>query len=190
MAKRKAIPKSIRFEVLKRDSFTCQYCGKSAPDVQLEVDHIVPVAKGGDNSILNLITSCRDCNRGKGKKELSDETALAKQKKALNDIQERKEMIEMMALWKKELMEEEEKEVNMIDDYILSISEWCMAENGRQLIKRHIRKFGFSEVYESVKIAFDSYFFGDSDSWNYAFDKIGGICYNRKIGRGADYYGN
>ena len=45
--KRVAIPKSIRFEVFKRDSFTCQYCGESAPNVILNVDHIYPVSKGG-----------------------------------------------------------------------------------------------------------------------------------------------
>ncbi len=64
--KRKAIPKSVRFEVFKRDNFTCQYCGRKAPDVVLEVDHINPVANGGENDILNLVTSCRDCNSGKG----------------------------------------------------------------------------------------------------------------------------
>ena len=65
MAKRKKLGKKIRFEVFKRDSFTCQYCGQSAPQVILEVDHIVPVSKGGDDELTNLITSCRDCNRGK-----------------------------------------------------------------------------------------------------------------------------
>ena len=59
---RKAIPKSVRFEVFKRDKFTCQYCGASAPDVILEIDHIRPVSKGGTNDILNLVTACRDCN--------------------------------------------------------------------------------------------------------------------------------
>jgi 5-methylcytosine-specific restriction endonuclease McrA len=60
MAKRKSMSKKLRFEVFKRDSFACQYCGNKAPDVVLEVDHINPVSKGGDNSILNLITSCFD----------------------------------------------------------------------------------------------------------------------------------
>jgi len=46
---KKPIPKRTRFEVLKRDRFRCQYCGASAPDALLHVDHIVPVAKGGDN---------------------------------------------------------------------------------------------------------------------------------------------
>jgi 5-methylcytosine-specific restriction endonuclease McrA len=66
MEGRKAIPKKLRFEVFKRDSFTCQYCGKSAPDIILEVDHIHPVSRGGEEDITNLITSCFDCNRGKG----------------------------------------------------------------------------------------------------------------------------
>ena len=57
--KRKQLSKTLRFEVFKRDSFKCQYCGKSAPEVTLEVDHIIPVAKGGSNEIFNLITSCR-----------------------------------------------------------------------------------------------------------------------------------
>ena len=66
---RKPLSKKIRFEVFKRDKFTCQYCGRMSPDVILEVDHIEPVAEGGDNEITNLITSCRDCNRGREKLE-------------------------------------------------------------------------------------------------------------------------
>jgi len=54
-----------RFEIFKRDNFTCQYCGRSAPMVQLELDHIKPQTKHGDNSKNNLITSCKECNIGK-----------------------------------------------------------------------------------------------------------------------------
>lgn len=63
---RKALKPSIRFNVFKRDGFRCQYCGRTPPDVVLEVDHIVAVADGGENAIDNLITACFDCNRGKG----------------------------------------------------------------------------------------------------------------------------
>ena len=52
--KRQSISKKLRFEVFKRDNFTCQYCGRMAPDVVLEVDHINPVANGGKNDILNI----------------------------------------------------------------------------------------------------------------------------------------
>lgn len=68
---RKNISKKDRFEVFKRDSFSCQYCGDTPPTVVLEVDHIHPVSKGGDNCIDNLITACFDCNRGKSNKLLS-----------------------------------------------------------------------------------------------------------------------
>lgn len=60
-----AITKKIRFEVFKRDGFKCAYCGKTPPQVTLEVDHIDPKSKGGKDDINNLLTSCFDCNRGK-----------------------------------------------------------------------------------------------------------------------------
>ena len=50
----------------ERDLFTCQICGSSAKDgVRLEVDHIVPVSKGGKTEMSNLQTLCERCNRGK-----------------------------------------------------------------------------------------------------------------------------
>jgi len=72
MNERVPLGKTKRFNVFKRDSFTCQYCGSTPPKVVLEVDHINPVSNGGKNSIDNLITACFDCNRGKGAKLLSD----------------------------------------------------------------------------------------------------------------------
>ena len=53
--------------MFNRDDFTCQYCGRTPREdgVKLQVDHIIPVSRGGSNSIWNLITSCSDCNIGK-----------------------------------------------------------------------------------------------------------------------------
>src|SRR5262245_16899352 len=68
---RKPISKKTRFEVFKRDGFSCQYCGAHPPDVLLEIDHIIPVKESGDNDEGNLLTSCFDCNRGKGANALS-----------------------------------------------------------------------------------------------------------------------
>ena len=55
----------LRFEVLERDKFQCQYCGQYAPNVQLEVDHILPVSDGGTDILENLKTACFSCNQGK-----------------------------------------------------------------------------------------------------------------------------
>lgn len=60
-----ALSVRTRFEIFKRDDFTCHYCGRRSPDVVLEVDHIVATANGGGDDTMNLITSCWDCNRGK-----------------------------------------------------------------------------------------------------------------------------
>jgi 5-methylcytosine-specific restriction endonuclease McrA len=64
------IPASIRVSVLHRDGYKCVFCGRSAKQVQLEVDHIVPFSKGGSNDLSNLQTLCFDCNRGKGARRL------------------------------------------------------------------------------------------------------------------------
>ena len=59
----------MRYNVLKRDNFRCQICGRSAQDgVTLEVDHIIPISKGGKTEYSNLRTLCKDCNRGKSNK--------------------------------------------------------------------------------------------------------------------------
>lgn len=72
MIDRKSVSNKMRFEVLKRDNFTCQYCGASAPDVILEVDHIIPRYRGGKHEMSNLKTSCINCNRGKGRRGLDE----------------------------------------------------------------------------------------------------------------------
>jgi len=60
-----AVSKRTRYEVLKRDNHTCRYCGASAPDVVLHVDHVTPVALGGSDDPSNLVAACKDCNAGK-----------------------------------------------------------------------------------------------------------------------------
>ena len=69
---RKPLSVRTRFEIFKRDNFTCRYCGQKSPDVILEVDHVVPVSDGGTDDPLNLVTSCWACNRGKSYVPLND----------------------------------------------------------------------------------------------------------------------
>lgn len=57
------LPVQKRFSVLKRDNFTCQYCGKAGG--RLEVDHVKPICQGGSDEMDNLKTACFECNRGK-----------------------------------------------------------------------------------------------------------------------------
>jgi len=56
----------LRFKILVRDDFTCQYCGRGVPEgVILQLDHIIPLSKGGIGEEENLITACQECNSGK-----------------------------------------------------------------------------------------------------------------------------
>jgi len=55
----------IRFQALERDNFTCRYCGRKPPEVIIEADHLIPVHLGGKDDLDNLITACRECNKGK-----------------------------------------------------------------------------------------------------------------------------
>lgn len=67
---RDSIAPKLRWEVFHRDSFTCQYCGRRPPEVALSVDHRVSVSDGGGNELENLVTSCTECNGGKGRKSV------------------------------------------------------------------------------------------------------------------------
>jgi hypothetical protein len=69
---RKAILPSVRWDVMQRDGFKCRYCGRGCPDVELTIDHIISVHDGGVDDFFNLITACKECNAGKGRKSAPD----------------------------------------------------------------------------------------------------------------------
>lgn len=195
MSKRKTISKRIRFEVFKRDKFTCQYCGRMSPDVTLEVDHIKPVSKGGTNDIMNLITACRECNSGKSNIELSDNAVIKKQQAQLQEIAERKEQLEMMLEWRNSLNELDEQMIDAIDGEIESWSGTLLSYKGREIAKKWLKEFNLTEILDAIGIAFDYYFDAeDDDSFAKAFYKIPGIIVNKRREKESDsrtaYYVN
>lgn len=87
MTRRKRLSSRVRFEVFRRDKFTCQYCGMKAPDVTLHVDHVKPVAAGGSNRIDNLLSACAGCNFGKSTTDLSGTFSVQTPRESTNDGQ-------------------------------------------------------------------------------------------------------
>lgn len=184
---RKAIPKSVRFDVFKRDSFKCQYCGKAAPDVVLVVDHIHPVAKGGKNDIVNLITACQPCNAGKSDKALSENASLVKTRNQLEELQERREQLEMMMVWMEGLRELKESAAECIIEYwqgyVVGLK---VHQTARNEIKKLARKFDIKEIYNAMDIAAENYLKSEDggkvtlQSANEAFNKIRTICNMRR----------
>jgi len=171
-AKRVGLSKKTRFEVFKRDGFTCQYCGAHPPAVILEVDHIVSVAEGGDNDADNLITSCFPCNRGKGAVGLNVVPQSLADKAA--EIAEREEQLRgysaIMAA-KRERLEDEVWDAFM---------HWRgQAETTRDKfnsMKRFIEQLGLHDVLDAIDIAMGARTsYGQNAEWRY----FCGICWNK-----------
>lgn len=171
---RNNISKKTRFEVFKRDSFTCQYCGRKSPDVVLQVDHIKPVARGGKNTIMNYVTSCSDCNNGKGARELSDSTAVEKVLEQAKLLQERREQIEMMRDWQLGLVDESLSAVEAVNDLYKKLTnrEYVISESYKsKTIAGLVKKYGLADVLDALRSGSESY--GDPSK---ALNKLPGIC--------------
>lgn len=180
---RLSISKSVRFEVFKRDSFKCQYCGAAAPEVLLQIDHIKPLAKGGSHDITNLITSCASCNSGKRDKQLDDKTVIAKSRLQMEELQERREQLEMMMEWREGLRGINEEVLERVCSYWHElVPGWNISDQGKVNLNKWINKFSVDEILSAMDTAAAQYIHLDhngkctSDSWSIAFSKIPGIC--------------
>lgn len=152
---RKPVSKRTRFEVFKRDKFSCQYCGKSSPDVVLHIDHIKPVSLGGKNTITNLVTACQDCNLGKSNVLLDDSSAISKQKNQIIAMAERDEQISMMVDWQEMLIKSEEKLVcSAIKEINRLMDEKQLSEYGNGKVRKAIKKHGYESVMSQISRAY------------------------------------
>lgn len=146
--KRKSISKKLRFEVFKRDKFTCVYCGATAPDVLLHIDHIEPVSKGGSNAIENLCCACMSCNQGKSDRKLERSDEAKKSFNQVKETAERMDQLKAVLKWKKEVINSKNKEV---DEVIKLLEENYMdgnvlTESGEIKVKVAYAKHGLDEV--------------------------------------------
>lgn len=181
MNERQPVGKKTRFEVFKRDSFTCQYCGAKAPDVLLQVDHIKPVSKGGGNDLLNYVTACEACNNGKGARLLDDSSVVERQRAQLAALSERRDQLQMMIEWRDGLEAIKADTVSLISDRVEERGGFPPNENGKSHIRKWLKRFSFDEVLFGVDEAFDQYMLWagdepDQKAWEVAFSKIPAIC--------------
>lgn len=161
---RTAIKKSVRFEVFKRDNFTCQYCGQAAPDVVLHVDHINPVAGGGDNDIMNLLTACESCNLGKGARRIDDKSAIAKQRQQLKLLNERREQLEMLLRWREGLSDLDEMKVNAFNNAFSAATGSVLNDTGKAKLRRWLKHHTIEVLLDALDSAVTSYYRnGDED---------------------------
>jgi len=68
-------PREVKFtrkNIYRRDKNTCQYCGRRCKSQDLNLDHIVPLSRGGKDTWENVVCSCVSCNLRKGNKTLAE----------------------------------------------------------------------------------------------------------------------
>lgn len=156
MAKRTAIGPKKRFEIFKRDLFTCQYCGRTPPQVVLEVDHVIPVVDGGTNAEVNLITSCWECNSGKGGNSLEQVTQPIE--KRLEIAKEKKKQVKAFEAWQIKEREELERNAGNVGNYFL-VSIYGDEYKGRTVddekqrsIRRFLKDLSKIDLMEAVDV--------------------------------------
>lgn len=180
--KRKTLTKKTRFEVFKRDGFKCQYCGASAPESILVVDHIDPISKDGEDEMVNYITACQPCNAGKSDRKLDDSTTLKKQKAQLDELNERREQLEMMMKWRGGLKDIAESEVDAaVAAWRDVVPGYSLTDTGVAELRKYIKKYGLQAVLDAFDTAKVQYVVLDEskkatlESTNLAWSKVGGI---------------
>lgn len=168
-----SIGQRVRFEVFKRDRFTCQYCGRKAPDVILHADHVTPRAAGGGDDILNLVTSCRECNLGKSDRLLSDQADIEVRRKAMEELEERRSQLEMLRDWHVSLSTLDEQAAQMLWDVWCSVAVVSrqMDDGEKSSLMQLLKKYSFDEVVGGMRTACSKRHSGDI-----AFAAIGKFC--------------
>ena len=179
---RKPISNKLRFEILKRDGFTCQYCGRKAPEVELEIDHIVPVAKGGSNEIDNLITACHECNNGKFDRCLEDPAEF----QTVNAEKIRADAIPII----RDAIENAKRKTaafnslaDLISEYVFYASDIILDDRERESVINALRQEKFEKVFKRFTLVFEPY---DGD-WDSAFGyAVKGDKYFKEVLYGSD----
>lgn len=171
--KRKSISKKIRFEVFKRDNFTCQYCSSKPPQVPLEIDHIVPVCKKGTNHIDNLVTACFDCNRGKSGNELTSIPSTLSEKAETKKIAlaQYREYQKILLQHKKQM----DLDILMVEQIYNSVfTEYIFTEKFKMSVKNFIKKLGVESVCNAMEIACLKIHYDEQKVLKY----FCGVCWN------------
>lgn len=147
-----AIGKRIRFEVFKRDRFTCQYCGKRPPEVVLEVDHIHPRVEGGTDDPHNLTTACFACNRGKSGIPLDNVAPALNELEVLEGVQEMMER--MLTLRRSKAVADAKREVE--DEAIAIVHGWWKEQwpwgpyFDDQTVRQYVQKLDLEDLRDAV----------------------------------------
>lgn len=151
MSDREPIGKRIRFDIFRRDGFRCRYCGRTAEEVILEVDHVIPVCKGGTNDECNLVTSCFDCNRGKHGSLL--DAPLPTDTDWLQVLQERRELMLQAELAREAATAREDFEQEICNFWCEQTRKESMSKGTLNVMVHYAKQHGVARLYEWIQKA-------------------------------------
>jgi len=176
----------LRFDIFKRDGFTCGYCGSMPPTVVLQVDHILAIANGGTDDPANLITSCSDCNHGKSDK------LLAHRPQALSlSVDVERDRLAQLREYQQYLSEKAEIEQEWFD---LVSAEWITLDGGdpeekeiagdrARAVRRFLKEMPAQKIIDALHTAYDTIDYSDYKRFKY----FCGICWRTiKRARGEE----
>jgi hypothetical protein len=176
---RKALSTRTRFEIFKRDEFTCAYCGGTPPAVVLHCDHILAVANGGGNEPENLITSCSSCNLGKSDVPL--ERVSAPLSEVFKRNQESAEQLKEYEKFLTERRAENEVRFNAVSQFLLNLWEVENAEGQvvcgvyEESIRMFLKRMPAQEIMECLEVAHAKRFNRERSTHKY----FCGCCWRR-----------
>lgn len=154
MSKRKSSSARTRFEVFKRDGFTCQHCGQKPPAIVLHCDHIIAVANDGTNDESNLITSCEACNLGKSDRPVSDRHP------GLQQLREREqERTEQLREYEEFLREQRNAETLRFNQVAQHWLQYCfnneiLSFTVEKSLRIFLKRLPLPEIIEAIDIAY------------------------------------
>lgn len=137
------VSKVVRFEIFKRDGFRCVYCSAGPTEEPLHVDHVHPVALGGDNRPENLVTSCRSCNLGKGARPLSERRLPTGRRE---DVEEHRDQLLGYLAAQRELVDAGDRVVDHARDRWVSETGFRLSLDEDRSLRRFVKRLGLAVV--------------------------------------------
>lgn len=185
---------SVRFEVFKRDRFTCAYCGRTPPDALLHVDHVVPRVAGGTDDMENLLTACQDCNLGKGARLLEEGRPIPRG--GVEDLEERLAQARAYIQLITEVANVQDHQAGLVIDRWAQVfrAESFVDDAGRSRwrlpsgqewpdpasIRRLLRRITVEQMFEAIDITASRF----GGSWDNTVRYFFGVCY--RMARGEE----
>lgn len=156
-----AVSKRLRYEVLRRDNYTCRYCGVSAPEVKLTVDHVTPTALGGSDLASNLASACAPCNSGK--------SSTSPDAPIVEDVKQSALMFaRALAMVAAERNQEREYREGLLDAVAYDCDQWGMSlpvDWKTSVLALHSAGLDYSDMTELIEVAATSRTV--KDEWRY-----------------------